>query len=543
MKKDISPKVAIGIAALLVAVKLAFTSMQMMYILPMSATFDDDLYFKLAQNISQGAWLGAYDYLTLSKYPLFALWLAFVHKLGLNYLIANQLLWIAACAFGTVCFAPVLKKNLHRLLLFAALLFNPSLSTDYTLRVYRDSIFPILCFVFFVALSGFALRQKQKIKNNIGFLIMAGFGLGFAWICREDGFWLLPFALAATIICACYICFDKNLQNKAKRLICLTIPYFMTALCALTICSINYKYYNRFIISDFTSKEFKTAYGNMTRLSQERWNPLVAVPTDVRMRMYESCESFGQFKYYLEESPISQGFRNPVFDDYQSGSFYWALRRSAQELGIYKDADTAKEYFEKLAQEIEVLCSRDENALAKRSATTSPIRAEYVPLVLEEVAQEMKYVICFEGMKGYYPDDLSDASTGQIEKWESFLNTKSNYSAIEYTATPYYSTRQLAAYKLYDAVTWIYRALVPIGLVLCLIGSVKNLVLFKKKNEQIQLLAIICPGLLLMGIFRMFIIAYMEVSAFNIGIYSMYLGTVYPLAVLCAFMGAVLIKE
>ena len=43
-----------------------------------------------------------------------------------------------------------------------------------------------------------------------------------------------------------------------------------------------------------------------------------------------------------------------------------------------------------------------------------------------------------------------------------------------------------------------------------------------------------------MGLFRVFIISYMEISAFGIGTYAMYLGAVFPLVLLIGFVGGIL---
>lgn len=44
------------------------------------------------------------------------------------------------------------------LLLYALLAFLPSSWASYTLRVYRDNIFPALCLLFFAGMAGAALR-------------------------------------------------------------------------------------------------------------------------------------------------------------------------------------------------------------------------------------------------------------------------------------------------------------------------------------------------------------------------------------------------
>lgn len=136
--------------------------------------------------------------------------------------------------------------------------------------------------------------------------LLAGVGMAAAFITREDGYWLLPFFIAAAVIGGIFVLADKDLTGRAFRLISAALPAVMTVAVVLTICSINNKYYNVFTLTDFNGGSFADCYGAMTRLSHENWHPPVAVPEDVRQRMYEGCVSFGQFKYYLEESNIKK---------------------------------------------------------------------------------------------------------------------------------------------------------------------------------------------------------------------------------------------
>ena len=55
------------------AVKAALAGQQRFYTWIDGAPLDDELYFHAAQSITAGNWLGEYNYLTLSKHPLFAL--------------------------------------------------------------------------------------------------------------------------------------------------------------------------------------------------------------------------------------------------------------------------------------------------------------------------------------------------------------------------------------------------------------------------------------------------------------------------------------
>ena len=156
----------------LAAVKLALASFQTAYIWVGGAPLDDELMFRAANAISAGDWLGAYDYLTLSKSMFFAVWLALLNALHLPYLVTGQALWCAAALLASQAFWPWLQKagrgNWARLAVFAALAFNPAVSAAYSLRVYRDNIFPALCLVCFagfrraVARAVFAPHARRR---------------------------------------------------------------------------------------------------------------------------------------------------------------------------------------------------------------------------------------------------------------------------------------------------------------------------------------------------------------------------------------------
>ncbi len=537
-EKDIDYKKRTLIAAILVAIRLILANSQMMFILPFSAPLDDDLYFNWAVSIVDGNWLGEYNHLTLSKYPFFGIYLAALHKLGIPYLVGNCLMWIICGAFVVLAFSPVVKTNWYRLALFTAFIYSPSTWAEHTLRVYRDSIFPVLCTMFFVALAGWALRLKKDIRHNIGYMLVAGVSLAMAWTTREDGFWLLPFAIVAITTCIIYIIIDKKLKNKLLRIATTAIPAVITAAFILTICSINNKYYGVFTLSDFDDGPFADCFGAMTTLSHRDWHPLVSVPEDVRMRMYEDCPSFAQFYEYLDapDSRIKQGYSTRDLGDYKSGQLYWAIRRAATELGIYDTAVGAQEFWAQLAEEVEIMRLHDENALPARSSLTPPIRAEYVQPVIEEAVHSIGFVLTWQDMLPF-EYELSYIVTGQIDKWEAFLHEQSNYAAQENSDLPYHTPFQSRCYALMNGITWIYRALTIPMLLLALAALVRGFFTFTRHSYEKQILLFVMLGMLLMGVFRVFIIAFMEVAAFDIGTYAMYLGAVYPVVITVAGLG------
>ncbi|MEF9866187.1 MAG: hypothetical protein RR814_07060, partial [Oscillospiraceae bacterium] len=177
-QKDISQKLFILIAILLVAIKLVLTSLQSVYLLPYTSPIDDMLMYNAAESILHGNWLGTYNWLTLSKYAFFSVWVALLNVLHIPYLIGGQLLWAGAVCTATGAFKPLIQKKCIRILLFALLLYNPAVSAaEVQLRVYRDNIFPALCLLCIGGFIGAALHIKNGVSGYVGYIICGGIGL------------------------------------------------------------------------------------------------------------------------------------------------------------------------------------------------------------------------------------------------------------------------------------------------------------------------------------------------------------------------------
>ena len=535
MKKkiDISSKQLTRLLVLFTALRIFIAGRQMIFALPGSAPIDDDLYFAWAQSISRGEWLGEYNYLTLSKYPFFAVLLAFIHFVKIPYLIANCIPWLLAGFVAMKAFGPVLRTRLGRLGVYLAVVYAPSTWAMHTLRVYRDSFFPIICSIFFFSVAGWALRIKDEVIKGLPYMALASVSAALSYITREDGYWLAPFGITAFLICAVYVWKDRELENKVIRLVPAVLPVLATALAVITICNINNKYYGTFTLSDFTSGAFADCYGRMTRLSHEEWDPLVAVPSDVREKLYRESDTFASFREELEEGLPKKAFMRSSKGDYLSGSFYWALRLAAQDLGYYKDRGSTAALWVKLAEEVNAAADRDPGRLGERHSVTPPLRKEYVGPVVSTALESIKYVFSLKDMERY-EDTISDVTTGRLEKIEDYLHSKSNYAAVEYSDFPYYTPGQKVVFGLCGAITLLFRLILTPLFAASLIGAALGFIRFRKLDFKKQLLCFIVLGYTLMALFRVFIISFMEEAAFDIGIYSMYLSCVYPLVFICA---------
>lgn len=538
-KKDISLRWFWLAALLLTAAKLAACALMYAYYCPPLAPLDDDLMFRAAVSITEGEWLGPYGWKTIAKHMGFAVWLALLHLLHIPYVVGGQLLWAGASAFAAWAFWPLLKKRWQALLLYLVLLFDPAAVASFTFRVYRDNIFPALCLLVFAGFSGYALRGGQKLSRSLPLLAGAGFGLGAAYLSREDGLWLLPFVAGAMVITAFYILRERGGSGKVPRLLAMALPIALAGGMVLGYCAMNQAYYGRFIVSDFTSREFKDAYGAMTRIRHDNWTADVAVPADVREKLYETVPAFAELREDLEGDWIANGYRNSATGDFRSGAFYWALRECVSYAGHYESAAEAEAYYRDLAQQINALC--DSGVLPagpRRSATTPPIRAAYILPTLEEGARSLWTVLTFRQTNPRV--EVSVGSPEEIAAVEDFLYTPGATAAVPNTASAYLSLPQRLVYLGFDGVRAVYMVLTPLAFAGALWAFVRRWVraLTKKAPGQSLLPLWIATGVLGMALLRCFMIAFVEVSSFGIGTYIMYLSTVHPLILLFSFFGA-----
>lgn len=540
-KNDIKKGFAILIALGAVVLKLVLAYGQYATIYPPLAPIDDHLMFTSAQNIVAGNWLGEYGWLTISKHAFFAVWLAFLHILKIPYMVGNMALWAVAAFFATMAVKPVLTKNWQKLFLFLGLLYSPAMSAQYATRIYRDTIFPSLCLMFVAGVVAVGLRYKEKIASWLAWLVLYGVSFGCIYLCREDGVWILPFFVAAFVIVTALLVIEKQ-KNAVAKAVTMVLPFVLSGAIIAGYAYMNYVHYGRFIVSDFTSSEFKSAYGALASLQQDNWHPLVSVPEDVREDVYKVSPSFAQLEEGIKSGWIENCYKNPKIEDFQSGAFYWALREVVAQNGYYNTPQKAEEFYNQLTAEIQAAVDdgrlKTANGGTKlRKSVTPPIKMEYVPDVLVETFAGFKTVMLFEQCV-----PLAERAVGlpeEIKEVEEFINQQGAVALIENTDIPYLSPVRKAMHTVLEIFILIYRLCIPVMFVISLLWQIKKLRedIWNKKFDKESMLNIIMLGLVGMALLRCAMIAFVEVASFNIGTYVMYLSTVHPLVILYSFVG------
>ncbi len=552
---DISHKMFFVFIAFVVAFKLLLSLSQMIYIYPGAAPIDDELMFNAAVSIVNGQWLGEYNWLTLSKYPLFSVWLAFLHVFNVPYLLGGQILYIISCACAVYALTPVIKKNYIKLLLFFVLVFNPvQTAAAVQLRVYRENLTNALALFLFAGFLGMALRAQGAAKKSLLCAFIAAFGLSGSFLNREDGAWFLVFCIPATIV-TCYFAIKNNTHLREKILLLASqlIPYTILLVCTIVLSFINLHYYGRFTVSDFTSSEFNDAYGALVRVSSsDTLEQIDTVPVShaAIVAVSEAVPEFSDVAQQLETEFILNNYGAKQTGEYPAGGFYWALRHSVYNAGHAGSAQEAKLYYENLANSINEACDSGEliGAKNKMSGTIMTFKAEYLPPVLVEGAINIGRMLVYTECEPFF-EKISIATPQQQAEYEEFLKEKTNISAQPHTDLAYYSPLQNIAFFIFNIIRYLSAAFMCVSFVMALFFQIKNakkamLATFTKKTWHHKIIWWAQAGLLLSVILRALIVSYMFVTSFSASVGRMpYLCAAQVALIMFCFNGAVLAIE
>ena len=513
LKRDISAKFLWGLALAAVAVKLILCSQQLFEAVPLASTIDDGLMMRLATSIREGNWLGEYGYLTLGKHSFFALWLAFLNVLHVNFLVGGQLLYAAACLVLLAAVKPLFCTNAARGLVFLAVLWLPASWAQFTLRVYRDNIYPALVLLALGGLVGAFCRFAQPAKKAVPYYVVAGAALAAAWLCHEDNALLLPFVGCAAAVYLVFLFTSKTAGQKRAKLALLLLPLALWAGGITAWKAMNYRYYGRFIVSDFSQGEFADAMGALTRVAPGAQQRYIPIPYQTRQMLYEISPTFALLQPYIETTHNYERYGLAHRSEFMANGIHWMLREAAANAGVYATPETARAFWQAVADEVNAACDAGEvPAGRKHSGVFSPVKAEYILPSLEKFGDEAAELLLFRQTSPRA--ELSRMPAWQAGQWQGFLHAPFSTAAVAGTAQPYFGGVRAAAYTLLDAATWCMRVLVWPMLVLAVLWLCRYVPrcvrgVRQKAPPADMAGCVLMLGLFLTGLLRLVALAYL----------------------------------
>ena len=382
-------------------------------------------------------------------------------------------------------------------------------------------------------LIGFAyiifFNRRENIQKQIKYFVGLGITLSSLYLCREETIWLLPFVLMSTIITMIFIAKDKKINNTKKRLLLYLIPIGIVIVNNLLVCTINYKNYGVFELNQYWSKEFKSAYGALTRVKPKETYSRVPVSQETMKRIYEISPKFKELEKYLsgEEGKRWSKCGDGQYGEIQGGWLHWALIRAVEEQGYYKDAKTANKYYQELADEINNAIDNGKIEGYQEKRVSIVPKFSYKEILETFIKSEKaikyqtKYYLVNTEVQWSYKDDEKD-----VTMWQNVTTSKTDF-VEKYTGK--FDKLKLEILK---NIKIIYEKVNPclfIISIICLIVEVIYFIRNKKKNYK-QILLIL--GLATLYYCRIFIITFTSITMYSTAMNSMYLANTYGIQIL-----------
>ena len=374
---------------------------------------DDTLYLARARDLANWRWMGSFDQFTLMKGPGYPLFLAFVNWTGLPVSLAAALLnCIAVTCFVAVC-RRLLGSSLLSAVLFTLLLWHPYWFTYDTLRIIREMIYPaqvllVMSLVIYTTFIG------KTTALRIISAALAGVCLGWFWLTREEGVWIIPGV--AILLLAALLRAPGKWREWA---ISLGVMLSITSAVQIGFAALNWNYYGKFVGVDFKETNYQRALRAIHSVTPGR--PYVSVTPATLQRLYAVSPTFKSLEPYFEGFgrswetiscnliPITCGGISPAW-------FVWALRDAAAHKRRYKSPKDASRFFRRVADEINVACED-----GKLSCDSQWV-AEMPHVTWNEIKTlPQHYLTAFHMLLFLSPSEHIDASVGDEEKLTSAL--------------------------------------------------------------------------------------------------------------------------
>lgn len=339
--------------------------------------YDDRLFLTLAQNLLESGWLGRFSHLTLAKGPFYPIWIAVVFLFGIPLIFSHQLLYAFACMVFTLAVRPLVKRPVVLLIFFTVLLFNPmSYSGQIMDRPFREGIYPALTLLVLGSATGLLTRRGQGLKKLLPWSVGLGLSLSAFYLTREEGVLIMPSLLLIISFAAVSIWVARR-EGRVRALLLCALPFCVLLASIGAISEVNRIYYGAFTTVELKSPAFKAAYGALTRVRHGKWHPMVPVPKDVRERVYKVSPAFAELRQYLDGDlgkawTVNSCLYLSVCDDVTGGWFVWLFRESVAATGHYESAKTARDYYRRLAMEVNGACKDGRLECGPERASLSP---------------------------------------------------------------------------------------------------------------------------------------------------------------------------
>jgi hypothetical protein len=495
-----------------------------------NAIHDDALFIGHGRLLAHALWLGPYSQFTLMKGPGYPAFLALSAWSGLSVSINEAI--FNCIAVGGFCWVIERLSSSRALALttFVLVLWNPGLLQQ---RVLREAIYPGQLLLFLAALS-YALFCVTGRREAVCSGLIAGVLLGWLWLTREEGAWIIPGAVLLIV---------GAILTRSVRILELSLPAIITAGMLLGCVAmliafrlINLIAYGSFVGVDFKEANFKGTLEALQSVKVGNPIPLVPVTIQARRKIYAVSPAFGSLQRYLDP-PEGTPWKRYGCDQYPwtcgdiAGQwFMWALRDAAGAEGAYQSPARASRFFGEIRGEVDSACRQ--GLLVCGSSPIPfmpPITQAQMWQIPGRIANALSYLLF--RLPPPVIEGPSSGTKAELNEAASFLNDPVRMPLQHDTANnPVDSSAGVRlAVKLRACLNYAYAILMPVVFwpgVLAVLVSIWMQGLRRAATHPILILAVVTWVLLLC---RIVLLVLVDVSSFT-AVNYLYLAPAYALA-------------
>lgn len=382
--------------------------------------WDERLFVEQARSIARGQWLGEYGPQTLSKGPVYPLFIAVNFYLDLPLRTTEQLVYLLSAGL----LAAVAARQVGRwpaFWLFTLLALNPVQWTPLQ-RVLRENLYGTEALLLFaLGLRLFLQERAAPLGRPLGGRLWGPLALGAVlaayWLTREEHVWLLPSLglMLAFWLAARVDAWRRARPRPGRWLVCearyLVLPLLVAAAAIAAVNTLNWKHYGVWRTNDFSgSPGFTAAYGALTRIKTDVANPRYLFTAEARRKAYAVSPALRELRTFLEGEVAADWIKTTcTWADLQdpfrcrelmSGWLPWQFRDMVNRAQYYQNARQAEAYYQRLAGEINAACADGRlDCLPPRATLLPPIPPgwEWYGRILERMGPAARVLLGFGG--------------------------------------------------------------------------------------------------------------------------------------------------
>lgn len=391
--------------------------------------YDDNLYLYGAENFDKYGTLGDYLYHPLLKLPGLSIFIAFLKKLGLPYIITlNFLYFFSVCYLGYIAYRLTQSRWVLICGFFIALVNPIPISSDWFF-VMRE---PISCIADILILASSLFLAKNGLnRKSFPHLIVLGLVFLATQFLREEDILRWAYLLVFSLL----ILWQNKFQRK---FVVVTISFLSVLFLLYQLTDLNYrtfvnKTYGLPIKQEILEGELPKLLSNLRSISVGKENRMATIKWDALSKLSSSVPEFKQIYDHLP-IPSANSLscnRLGVCKEWSYGYLVFWILSATTDSGVATNLVQAQKFYHILNDKINEKCSRKEiNCKTENERLLPSFEIKWTRAFFEEARKNLASVF-FPFVSAYDSSIVNATPTVALSTYESTLGVSKNKWVVE----------------------------------------------------------------------------------------------------------------